>query len=573
MAELSVTNILRLQNFDCEISPGVTLVHGINSAGKTSFARILGALTAQHNNPARLSAAERKCYIYRRGSEGEAQLQAGDHFIAWSPGTGITAEEGAKPLAVPQAVGIIDFTKLPRNASDRAEVWEPLFVPADPEKLLKPVWPLSQRQLTTVLERIRTRGWKSAQGIYEDQRKEAKRDWETATGKRYGIRVAATWLPAGWRPDLEGFSRGDLLGAWERAREELDAAKMVHAVDATKIAEAKRVRDEEIPRLQAQVKLLNDQTDKLRGKVVEKTTAMTALVEQGKKLQGTVDRCGVRLEAEAPLGCPACGVGMILRDRPDGQYLEEWTPLAKEAKDMLHTQISDADAALQKTRKDYAVLDGEQAAIRVEYDKTRAAFYAAQGELTHAQNAARLADAQETPEVDAAERSRLEQTSDKAKEDLDMWDNWNGARRAVESITEYDSILELLGPNGPRAKLLQKGIRGIQQMFKRVEDVTGWLPIRLQKDYNITSDDWPVPLVADNEKVKVQWVCQIACALLSGSKWIVLDKADLLRGAAWDGLVRMLGTISAAHPHLHIVLCATEGVDINESWNIIEIAR
>lgn len=571
MAELSIQNLLVFQEFHAEISPGVALITGENYTGKSSLGYILAALTSHDTNPAGLSAAEQKRYVNDRATEGEAWLACDGQRVGWSPTQGITAE--AERLSVPHAVGVVDFTRARRNAKDRAELWERLFVPDNPEALLKPVWPLSQRQLTTTLERIRTRSWKDARTIYEDQRKEAKRDWEQATGKRYGVRVAASWLPVGWRPELEGNSRGDLVGNWDKAREELDAAKMVHAVDGTKIAEAKRVRDEQIPEIRQRVDSLGAKTNTLRTGISDRGNAMNQLAVQAQEIKGTLQQRKARLEAEPPFACPGCGVGLQLHRTPGGERLTEWTDLHEDAAAVIRRDMEDNTAALDDLRAEHQRLAGEVNGLKASYDKTRATYYAAQGELQNAEKSAALADAEETEEVDAAERSQLEQAADRAKEELDMWDAWDKSRKAVDAITEYDAILELLGPSGPRAKLLQAGMTSIVQHLKRVEQVTGWPAIRIAKDYQISCGGRPVQLTADSQLLMAQWACQLACGLMTGSKWIVLDKADTLRGDSWDGLHRMLNAISAAHPHVHVVLCATQGVEPHPDWQIIEIGR
>ena len=63
MSHLQVDSVLCHAALSEEIMPGVTLVTGKNTSGKTSLARILAALTAHDPNPAHVSAAQTKVYV------------------------------------------------------------------------------------------------------------------------------------------------------------------------------------------------------------------------------------------------------------------------------------------------------------------------------------------------------------------------------------------------------------------------------------------------------------------------------------------------------------------------------
>ena len=52
MSKLSLTNMLGHPYFEHDFQPGPTLVYGPNSAGKTSIALSLAAVTAQQANQA-----------------------------------------------------------------------------------------------------------------------------------------------------------------------------------------------------------------------------------------------------------------------------------------------------------------------------------------------------------------------------------------------------------------------------------------------------------------------------------------------------------------------------------------
>ena len=131
--ELSISNLFCYAEATIDFEPGPTLITGKNSSGKTSLAYIIGALVSHSQNPAGLSAASAKAYVRDGSIEGSALLDG----VEWAPPGGLTIPIGAKPSAPPHAVGLVDFFK-GRTKNDRAKVWEGMFLPEDPESILRP---------------------------------------------------------------------------------------------------------------------------------------------------------------------------------------------------------------------------------------------------------------------------------------------------------------------------------------------------------------------------------------------------------------------------------------------------
>ena len=81
-------------------------------------------------------------------------------------------------------------------------------MPQDPEKVLADA-PLSEEVLAATIEHIRESGWEPTLLIYENRRKEKKRQWAGITGKQWGSSIGASWLPEeGWENRAGGRGRG-----------------------------------------------------------------------------------------------------------------------------------------------------------------------------------------------------------------------------------------------------------------------------------------------------------------------------------------------------------------------------
>ena len=138
MPELHIENLFCHEALDVELNPGVNLVTGKNTTGKTSLAMIIAALAAHYDNPASVSATSKKAYIRDGNLEGVAMMDG----IKWTPqASGIGAPVGIKPTAVQQAVGLTNFLEGGKGQKDRARLWESMFLPEHPREILAPVWP------------------------------------------------------------------------------------------------------------------------------------------------------------------------------------------------------------------------------------------------------------------------------------------------------------------------------------------------------------------------------------------------------------------------------------------------
>ena len=261
MRTLEIRNIFCFEALDFQIAPGRTLITGPNSAGKTSIARILGAVTAHHSNPAGLSAAVMKTYLRDGSIEGHARIDGG---ATWRPPK-IEVATGTEPEARAHQVGLVDFV-----SKGDAKVYEDLFLPADPEPLLAPRWQQSSQQLQTVLAMIREHGWKAAYDTYHARQLESRRRWESVTGDRYGARKAAQWRPATWDEDLDGLSEDDVLSALTETQDALRAVGVRHAIEQDRIDRGVNARDNIIPLKMGLIGGLEDDLEVAKAAVAEK---------------------------------------------------------------------------------------------------------------------------------------------------------------------------------------------------------------------------------------------------------------------------------------------------------------
>ena len=278
---LTISNVLYHEDLEIEISPGATLITGENSAGKSSVARVLSSLTTHNTNPRKLSAALSKMYLRKGAVEGYASLSDGPTWIVPNK---MEIPDGLEPETGEHMVGIVDFIRSPgSSAADRAAIYEQLFLPDNAEELLRPVWNVSEQQLATVVNIIEKKGgWKAAFKVYDEQKKEAGRKWQGATGVQYTKKRGTEWKPDEWETDLEGLSEDDVLSAVAEAQDALRAAGVRQAIDQDRVDRGIEARDQKVP---AQKEVV----DGLKAEAEEAQAEMKAFADQGKEQRTLVE--------------------------------------------------------------------------------------------------------------------------------------------------------------------------------------------------------------------------------------------------------------------------------------------
>lgn len=585
--KLIVENIFLYEHLEIDLEPGPTLVTGVHSSGKSSVAKIVAALGAHDANPNGVDASSAKTYVRDGALEGSARM--GD--IVWSPPAGLTIPPGVGPTAPRHAVGLVDFLR-GRDKKGRTAIWEGLFLPKDPDAILRPMWTLEARQYEAVIKEIKKPdgGWDKAQNIYEGQRTAARRTWEGITGARWGPRKAVQWRPDDWETDLEGMSEDDVTTALTEANDALRALGAQQAVAQERVDRGTHARDVLIPELQARIdeaqaridsredvaKPLRDAYETLKADVAGREAKLRKMKREGEDMKAAI----VALNEHVPpaaIPCPHCGVALMIRegeivDHADlgagerearkAKLTEEFTALGKEYKPLAET-LKEKTIALAAAE---ANLNAEQKEI----GSAKASLASLEGEMRVHRTTAKDAALAVNPGVDEAERSRLENERDRAQRRLKAWRDMQGANKARENYVELDTIVKLLGPEGARAQHMKGHMDQIRKVLANINGFSGWKPIGITQQYEVTSGNRPVQLVAANEQLKAQWVVQAAVAMLTkGTRWLILDAAEL-RDDSYLGLFVLAERVAKARPAMHILVCMTEA-EAPEGWATIRV--
>ena len=564
--QLLIENILSHGEKSVEFNVGPTLVTGKNSSGKTNILAIIAALTAHNANPKSLAATNSKMYVKDGATEGSASLGDGDTAIEWSPTSGLSIPPGVEPSAAEQAVGLTNFITGTRDKKLRAAKFQSLFLPEDPMAILKPGWNQSQEQLDYVVAEITDQGWDAADAVFISKRKQAKASWQSCTGHNYGATAATAWTPDGWRTELTQESEDSLRDKLSNAQDVLRAATTAVGISESVIAEARRVRDDELPSIKLKVEDLASNLDDSKQALHRLRADREERAQEFNRLNGVIEQHKAVLGAKAPFECPHCNKGIKI----SGMDAVAWYKPSDKEQAAAHREKIDAELAQKEIKKSIVGVDETGKAESANRDSLAEQLQQAKIELATTQDRARDADKEPAESLSYAEQAKLEEDVNQARQDMHVWKLNKTAQRHHENVVEYDAICAYLGPNGARAALMKKEMGALKKFMKDSSKHSGWGDIRLSENFEMSYDGRSVQLCAENEQRKCQWLMQATCAIISKSEWLLLDAVDLLRDESWNGLVSLMNWISNTHPDMHIVVAGTT-TETPKGWQAITL--
>ena len=563
--KLEIKNLYGFDDAEVNLPPGPVMITGKNSAGKTSIAKIMAALLSHDDNPSHIAATQKKSYIKDGNADGYAVLDE----VKWQPGSaGISAPANVKPAASKHAVGLVPFTGYQRSQAQRAALWEDLVLPDNPRELLESRWTLPSKQLEAVLDAIEKSDWQTAAKMYEDQRRDQKRRWQEITGETYGAKKAASWTPNNWTPELDGASEEELMAELVNAKDNLTMITSVQAVSASQIEDARHIRDAILPVHEKELEGLQKKASEMEAKRNEMDVKLTTGRKKIREVDEWMENAKKQIEAIPPYHCPKCNTGL---DFKANRVVEWQKPSDERIKDLV-AKTEEYKPKLLTLKDEIAGLSSDLDLLKQRYSSVYSELNEKKGEITGLRKQAKHADAQVAEAADETQRTAAETLVRTRGQLLDAFKAKEQAQQIHDNVVLLDEVCSLLGPNGARATHLEQNLDSMRLVLDKVVKVTGWLPIRIETDYSVTSNGRPIQLCAKNEQLKAQWALQFASAYYARDKWLILDEADTLRDESWEGLISLVNSVCSKNPELRVLVCATSAhvgdwTEVNLSGN------
>ena len=330
MIEIELRDFRGCERASLRVDP-IALVAGRNATGKSSIAQAIGAAltgdplvvegVAKGSAGVLVKTGASSATVTIAGPEGKARVE-------W-PSCQV-ASDGKPPAASAMAAGLTSLVGI--SARERAAVVG-VMLRADPtaDDLRMACEDQGIGEVAEPIAKlIFDQGWDQAHSIRKDRGAQYKGQWRQVTGANYGSRIAAAWVPKGWRAADEKTTEADLITAVARAK-----AAHEQAIEAAAVSGAEREQLVTAAGLTAarQVALRDAETA-----VQAAATALDRATDARRLLPAA--------ESDSGLPCPHCGAFVVIKRIS----LVETTLVAAE---------TIPQAELKKRRNAIAEADGE----------------------------------------------------------------------------------------------------------------------------------------------------------------------------------------------------------------------
>ena len=372
---------------------------------------------------------------------------------------------------------------------------------------------LPANDLAGAMEMLAERGWEATEAVYGDRARVAKREWAAIAGRTYGVRVAADWRPEGWLADFDHMTPQIAEERVTNARDALNALHRVQAISESEQEAAERAATD-LPGLEAHLAELTAERDRVRADR-DAIPTMTA-ADRRNRLQNRIDE--ERRNLSAVHQCPHCAGHLAIRQ---GQIvIGEDSALVQSRIDEFVTQHDEADAELEK-------LTAADRPLIHQLQKLDASKSASESTLAQCRREAAKTGTVQT-EADRAALAQSEQAVEDTREVVRLVKAEADATRLHETIVRYTEIARALGPEGVRAKMLEKGLRTLNSGLGVIASAAAWPITAIADNGGVSVGDRPVALCSESERWRAQAAIQLTLGAITGSKAVVLDRADLL---------------------------------------------
>lgn len=545
-----IENFQGLRHANLTLSAPITMVCGLNGAGKSSLKEAVGLALGE---AARISLKKDYAKLVTEG-EKKSQIIIGHDGVASSISlpngkmerTDVSGQEYLPFVLNPDAFAKLDdkgrrsllFALTKSSAKPEVAVEKLLARGADLDKAEK-IKPLLRSGFNAAMEQSKT------------YTSESRGAWKALTGEAYGSDKAEGWMVT--IPALAD-------GTPEVSQDDLIQAQAEHAKAVEEIGKgdqhlgglrAKREATDSMATRKTEIEEVYLQLYRRQTKLATTNTGLeewkTKIVEAQQKVEAH--------SGESSCDCPGCGVKLKVVGKGIELFKGKTADLNKQAAAKLGLQqANDAYNLLLRTQANdlKAVAESEQAGRDLD------AMIATTGEI--------ITDAMIQRVVDAINVQRNLRDAAAAKveamrERLDLIVN---AEKKAEQAAQYHEdvkawtlIAAALAPDGIPGEILAGALKPINSSLAKLSTIAGWPVVSIGADMAITAAGRLYTLLSESERWRCDALIGLAIAIASGLRLVLLDRFDVLITKARSQLLALLLSLAKSGEIETAIICGS----------------
>ncbi|WP_437880877.1 AAA family ATPase [Pseudomonas sp. LRF_L74] len=536
ITNIDIKHFQGLQNAALVVSAPLLLVAGPNGAGKSS---LLDAVSmAMTGLPRRVSLKKDMGQLVTEGQKkGEAHVTwrdaAGEEQVSWV----MLPKGNTAPLYdSPYLPFVLDASKFASlESKDRRRLLFDLAgAKASPNEFgtrleAKGADPALVEKIKPMLKA----GPQAAADQAKEYAREARGAWKALTGENYGSDKAEGWEPEAI--EVGSITQADIDVVAKQVSElDQDLAEAQQTLGGHKAkAQAAGQRQGQLLNLREIADLIDRRRLKLEADKVRRDEWDGKLAEARRAAEGDT--------AHDPLACPHCQ-GRVL--------VKAGTLVAYVAPE----KVADPEAAKRVT--EYAgYLESALRAIEASQRDVKASEDAITQLAVLEQEAAGTPDANAIANAEQVIND-LRQDRDKLQAKRNALQEAFGAAagrtklvadaaKLHEEVQAWTVIADALGQNGIPAEILSGALGPINKLLASHSAITGWSQVQISTSIEVTFGDRLYGLLSESEKWRCDTLLTIAIAMLSGLKFVAIDRFDVLDMSARPQGLNLLRQLTA----------------------------
>jgi len=528
--QLRIRNVLGLEDVRLPLpAAGLTLVAGLNGAGKSSLLECIAAAALGDWKMRGVALKRDAAELVRNGADqGSILLEhpAGSVRITYPDGKverqGKTVEYGT-----PLGIGALKWMDL--SPEQRARELSDRFGMAPSRDDFDGWWrthpaaglspdaldgSMAHEAIKLLWQDIEVSGWDAIAKRVEGEIKMLQGQWREVTGVNWGDRLRQTWAPDGLYRDEE-YSHADAQHAVGAATDALADLLRQKAASAT---ERQAAADAAAPLAD-----LEKQRD-------AQAATLAEIDVETERVVGELEAVGEPIDPRTFPSCPHCFASIrVVRSPSAGVALEKPTKKAMSVDEY------------QKQLALRAALNGTLAQLK----ERRAAADRQQVQLAERIRVAMEAKAKHEgmavlPDADHGAITAARRALDEAEKRLK---SIRTLARAKEINAEWEhgcAILDGLLPTGIRAGVFERKMSALNEQLASFSGAAGMHAVGIALDCTLTYDGRRYPRLSESEKWRADLVMALLLAEREGSRLLLVDRLDLLHPQAREGVARLL---------------------------------